>query len=731
MAVVKHEPVKVRRHGVRDERSFTIAETVDSFRALSDGLYSDKIRAVLRELSTNAADAHKEAGLDIPFEVELPRYGNQQFRIRDFGPGMDPEKIADQYTQYFFSDKTDDNEQTGQFGLGSKSPFCYADQFMVINRHKGQKTVYSCFVRESSEVIIDEDGNVTGGDDGGFPAIGTLEGPMDCDEPSGLEVIIPTKGSDYYSWEEAAKRVYKYFDLRPKLTYSGSDEEVEIPTVEYVYGSVEDHWGIRSGLLNGDSYVIMGNVCYPMSVKEKDNLPSHIKLFFDTSFDLYMPVGSLQMTPSREALQNTPRNRAVLLHALEQVSEKIRKTITIEIEKAPSLWDARNLMARMQSESTAFNRMSRLSNVDAIKWKDKPLSTAVLNFNGFSQEIAAFEFAVERSYSRYRRDDIPESAVKRHRRTAIAPHHNITIVENDLKRGAFTRCKRNIAQAEDGEDRRYFLVEFQTDAAREGFLNLIGGNRNHLQKVSDLPNLAPAKPKRSGGRSAKQLRWDGSWCEDEVDIDAGGLYVPVYKTDVKANGNHPWMEEWSFATTISDYKDVFNTDLEVYGFRGRIRKTITEDGIWEDAIDYIESEVRDYFDVGLMQQIRDVQAISRFHTKHYHEWFDAMCRICETYPYEGTPLEEYAKYVLRLKKIRDELGNLSRYVRLISRFDLDWEGTTVPEKSFGEVTEEMLPSYPCLQYICKYSPLVDQSLQDAVEYMLLLDSNRKEPQNVS
>ena len=69
--------------------SFTIVNSEFAFKILSNGLYSRKIEAVIRELSTNAADEHIFAGKrEVPFEVILPSYTGSIFSIRDFGNGL-------------------------------------------------------------------------------------------------------------------------------------------------------------------------------------------------------------------------------------------------------------------------------------------------------------------------------------------------------------------------------------------------------------------------------------------------------------------------------------------------------------------------------------------------------------------------------------------------------------------------------------------------------------------
>ena len=46
--------VEIHSNGVDTSNQFSIAQTSKMFKILSDSLYSDKVMAVIRELSTNA-----------------------------------------------------------------------------------------------------------------------------------------------------------------------------------------------------------------------------------------------------------------------------------------------------------------------------------------------------------------------------------------------------------------------------------------------------------------------------------------------------------------------------------------------------------------------------------------------------------------------------------------------------------------------------------------------------
>ncbi|MCC5613423.1 hypothetical protein LC612_43805, partial [Nostoc sp. CHAB 5834] len=147
----------VRSQGVLSTSKFDFAKNAHMFRLMSSGIYSDKITAVLREIGCNAYDAHIAAGIsDVPFIVKLPTALDPEFYIQDFGPGLSNAAMFDLYTVYGMSDKQKNKEQTGAFGLGSKSPFAYtlenpdgSDGFTVESAHEGVKRVYTCYVTET------------------------------------------------------------------------------------------------------------------------------------------------------------------------------------------------------------------------------------------------------------------------------------------------------------------------------------------------------------------------------------------------------------------------------------------------------------------------------------------------------------------------------------------------------------------------------------------------------
>jgi len=125
------------------QQTFNMAATAEAFNILSSSLYSNPKLAIIRELSTNANDAHKQAGKeDYPFNLHLPTPSEPFFNIRDYGDGIPEDLIYNIFTSYFVSTKTEDENQTGCFGLGSKTPFSLVDEYEVISYCEGKKKTY-------------------------------------------------------------------------------------------------------------------------------------------------------------------------------------------------------------------------------------------------------------------------------------------------------------------------------------------------------------------------------------------------------------------------------------------------------------------------------------------------------------------------------------------------------------------------------------------------------------
>src|SRR5271170_439423 len=129
------------------EKLFSIGDAGMVFDILRNKLYSNPILAVCREISCNARDAHREVGkFEEPIIIQLPTYIEQYYKVKDFGPGISPDRMENIFIRYGSSTKREDNNQMGAFGLGAKSFFSLTDSASIITTFNGITYNYTCFI---------------------------------------------------------------------------------------------------------------------------------------------------------------------------------------------------------------------------------------------------------------------------------------------------------------------------------------------------------------------------------------------------------------------------------------------------------------------------------------------------------------------------------------------------------------------------------------------------------
>lgn len=187
------------------EKEFRINSSLAAFETLSSRLYSNPVLAIIRELSTNANDAHLEAHVDRPFRLHIPTLDETYFDIRDYGKGIPEEFVYNIYTTFFMSTKTDDDSQTGYFGLGSKTPFSLVDSYKVISYNGGMKKTYE-MAKESTGPVVRK----------------ISEEP--CGSETGLEVYFDVYDSDLcYDFKKEAVEFFKGTTFMPDWNLDGID----------------------------------------------------------------------------------------------------------------------------------------------------------------------------------------------------------------------------------------------------------------------------------------------------------------------------------------------------------------------------------------------------------------------------------------------------------------------------------------------------------------------------
>ncbi len=271
-------------------------------------LYSDPELAVIREYSTNALDANIEAGNTSPIEVTLPSALSPYFKVKDNGVGLSVDDIERVYSKYGASTKRDTDAQTGMLGLGCKSGLTYTNTFTIVARKNGIKT--------QAMVSRLEDGT------GEFRIVDTRS----TDEPNGVEIVIPAKNAQ--SFHEKANKFFRFWKPGTVLVNGKQPDPIN---------GLQVAPGLMATKEVNCSYVVMGNVAYPVDsyTFRLSNLLGHGQYVVAE-----VPMGSVNFTPSREALQYTNRTKTTLTDIKTRFDAALSKAALEAVRNAPTAHEA-------------------------------------------------------------------------------------------------------------------------------------------------------------------------------------------------------------------------------------------------------------------------------------------------------------------------------------------------------------------------------------------------------
>ena len=523
--------VEIHSAGIRSSNQFSISQNSKMFKILSDSLYSDKVQAVIRELSTNAFDAHTAAGNRNPFKITLPCQANPSFTVRDYGTGLSQADMEELYTTYGASNKNDSNDFVGCLGLGSKSPFAYTKSFSTVSYHNGKKLSY-----------------IAAMDENGVPSLNLIS-IKDTTEPNGLEISFAVKQTDFHEFTSKAKRVFHYFRLKPivdggvcPLINNGSYSHTNI-VIEgngWKIGRVSnDHTKYPSSYNSPNSGVvaIMGNIAYPVDSskivgEDRPDQPNHIqawnRAFGKADIDnwknlvkeilnagLYLEIqfgiGELDMEVSREGLQYTKQVIKSLRDRTQDIYLQLKQDMSDKLKGASSLIEA----------YTTYYNLSEIAGgwTAGASWTDKNGKTHNLN----SGEDLEYKLAKNKLLyvfnwrsSGYRSRRLVYLTDKIHSDTLSGKGYYGYYNNNNRKNGkvVFFRCdvkgeetaKKIVTKYCNQHDcYAYLMIDSDhPEDSTKGFDQIISdiGGESQLLNVSDYKHLLKVATKNSGSRDS-------------------------------------------------------------------------------------------------------------------------------------------------------------------------------------------------------------------------------------
>lgn len=332
-----------------EEQFFSIQDQGMIFDILRNRMYSNPILAICREITCNARDAHREVGkADIPIHVYLPNTAEPFYKVKDFGPGISPDRMSNIFIKYTASTKRSDNLQTGGFGLGAKTPFSYSDSFNIVTNYNGIRYNYACFIDETK--------------------IGKLsllsESPTtDC---NGTEIIIPVQNKDFHIFSEYTEQVTRHWATKPITKPHDIIWKTVTPTMKGTNWSV-----VNSNSWNRGTKLIIDEIEYPVDANALRSGPE-AKIIDCLRGDLYLyfGVGELSLSASREQIYLDDPTKKLISKRLQDFANDVSEITQEKINNAPNYFEA-NVYYRGSLQQT----FSSLSFLNKLTWQSIPLIT--------------------------------------------------------------------------------------------------------------------------------------------------------------------------------------------------------------------------------------------------------------------------------------------------------------------------------------------------------------------
>lgn len=555
---------------LKTKNEFRIKTTAKAFKILSDGLYSNKIKSIIRELSCNAYDSHIASNKkEIPFYVKFPTIIDNTFMVQDFGIGLSNEDINDLYTTYFESSKNNSNDYIGALGLGSKSPFSYTDTFNVISIHNNTKSFYCASLINGIPNII-------------------LINEETTEEQNGMSIYFNVKQEDFNNFEKYGKEVFETFEIRPNTNinfdYSYYDNSLFLKFDNYVFREIH----------NNKIIAIQGNVCYEIN-KDLITLPEKLRklTYYDNKcyLEIKFNIGDLEVSASRESLSFDERTIENINNKLKYLDEILQQRLFETINESGYLLQLLNKLNILLDYNGVFKNYVDENNIiyknEKINLNEK--IEIILN-NKNKGELKLYKKGINKKcLSRFGKSIEISSFVE-------LKKDKFCILYRDKSRNIKTALLNLLTKYEN---------VFLYDGNKE-FLNILEeklcGKSLSLEEKINVFDLSSFKIDNNSNNKVYESSAIAEYCDHNFYSIENQITLPIGKKYyVKIYGKIPVQsfEDIDKKFFIEDlkiiYKELFKTEIKtIYGIRKSIIKEIEKDQEWINLYDLVFKEIKNY-----------------------------------------------------------------------------------------------------------------------------------------
>ena len=592
-------PPTVERFGSFTESKFGISSSEDLvyiFDILRSKLYSNKIAAVVREYSTNAADANVENGMrDRPVTITAPTRMSPEFKVRDYGRGLSEDDIRNVYCMYGRSTKRNSNEYTGQLGLGSKSGFAYGDSFTIVSYKDGRKHTYTAYIDETRL--------------GSIAKISESE----TTEESGIEIVIPVNISDISSFEREIIKAVKYFKVKPNVV-NISNLAFQSDQKQLISGSGWVIYEEQNGQYDNRAVAIMGNIGYPINIQTLTN-SNYGANALTTPICIEFAIGELSISANREELEYNDTTKKTILNRVKKIEAEVTANAEAKIKSCANIIEARRTYA-------SYNRhLSYIIN-GKIKWNGISITSPNLDINT--------SFCSARLYN-----PNGKSEIVNHIFLDKTNYRGVDeIFYHDGQRGNYAKMTHHAKTM----NKHYVLISFfdckdavsGTITSSNDWLNLNHLSPSLFRNASILPEAPKVirGPRQKGQRlqncffikEDKNLKGYGTQSENfdlgQYDKKLGGLYIKSDHFFVRLFNARLSAKEFSsiikaFNKVTGDTLDV--TKIPVF----KVSDTEGFDDKWTDVMSYMQEKLKGNQLVKSFVQFKSVSDVWEELTSYY------------------------------------------------------------------------------------------------------------------
>ncbi len=698
---------------------FRIRNSAKAFNILSSGLYANKIRAIVRELSCNAVDSHTAAGrTSTPFDVHLPNSFEPFFSIRDYGTGLSHEQVTNIYTTYFESTKTDSNAFIGALGLGSKSPFSYTDNFTVTAIKDGKKGIYTAFINEA-----------------GVPSIALMM-QEDSDEPSGVEVkFAVTDRYDFDKFRAEARNIYTHFALRPVV--SGSDR-FEFCDVDYESKDIIP--GVHQAKGRNASMAVMGNIAYPIDIPKADTSLGDLARMLNCGLELHFTIGELDFQASREGLSYIPSTVEAIKNKLIALNGVLTTKLAAEADAITNLWDRALFLAKRKENNLWASAVGEYATKNPIPTFEPKKYGGLTSFSLKVEELSSKYNILVRCFSKGRNNNTCHmSTSKTEYGDKGADGHYITwqtwnfqvdadsnFIINDLKTGATERAKFHYRHTKSDVYSRTVYVLEKADKSKD--MDLVGffaeihnppTNRRMLaSSLLEKPraaglgkNVTIMKLERRGGRGYRRSDEDMVWRDagkaDSFDASETHYYVPLVGFQMQSSKGY--YDAKKFHSDVTSLPGLFTG--EIYGVRKGDLAWVKTQKNWVNLEEHIEKILNGQNNAKLMNSVVKARIED-------HNLFDLPILVSSSVENANSP---FVKLLAEFKGVDSFKGDQYSLTSLFAKFAPN--ANLSPEALINKYNQEfsaVIRRYPLLSKLNTYRA----DSKDIAEYINLIDAKK-------